>query len=71
MQKAYKKYFAVFVLPTLLAFTVFFIIPFLMGIVLSFCKFTTVTNARFTGVSNYIKAFSNAFDKYALESGFI
>ena len=60
MQKAYKKYFAVFVLPTLLAFTVFFIIPFVMGIVLSFCKFTTVTNARFVGVSNYIKAFSNA-----------
>ena len=60
MQKAYKKYFAVFVLPTLLAFTVFFIIPFIMGIVLSFCKFTTVTNARFVGFSNYIRAFSNA-----------
>ena len=49
-----------FVLPTLLAFTVFFIIPFIMGIVLSFCKFTTVTNARFVGFSNYIRAFSNA-----------
>ena len=59
MQKAYKKYFPIFVLPTLLAFTLFFIIPFIMGIVLSFCKFTTVTNASFVGLDNYIRAFSN------------
>ncbi|MDD3403742.1 MAG: sugar ABC transporter permease [Hespellia sp.] len=59
MEKAYKKYFWLFVLPTLIAFTLFFVIPFLMGIVLSFCKFTTVTNAHFVGLSNYIKAFSN------------
>ena len=36
MQKTYKKYFALFVLPTLIAFTLFFIVPFIMGIVLSF-----------------------------------
>lgn len=59
MQKAYKKYFPIFVLPTLLAFILFFIIPFIMGIVLSFCKFTTVTNASFVGLDNYIRAFSN------------
>ncbi len=59
MQKAYKKYFWLFVLPTLIAFTLFFIIPFITGIILSFCKFTTVTNASFVGVGNYIKAFSN------------
>ena len=59
MQKAYKKYFPIVVLPTLLAFTLFFIIPFIMGIVLSFCKFTTVTNASFVGLNNYIRAFSN------------
>ena len=59
MQKAYKKYFPIFVLPTLLAFTLFFIIPFIRGIVLSFCKFTTVTNASFVGLNNYIRAFSN------------
>ena len=59
MQKAYKKYFWIFVLPTLVAFTLFFIIPFIMGIALSFCKFTTVTNAKFVGLANYSKAFSN------------
>lgn len=59
MQKAYKKYFWFFVLPTLVAFVLFFVIPFLLGIVLSFCKFTTVTNAHFIGLKNYARAFSN------------
>lgn len=31
-----------------------------MGIGLSFCDFTTVTDARFTGFENYTKAFSDA-----------
>lgn len=59
MQKAYKKYFWFFVLPTSVAFVLFFVIPFLLGIVLSFCKFTTVTNAHFIGLKNYARAFSN------------
>lgn len=59
MQKAYKKYFAVFALPTMIAFTLFFIVPFLAGILLSFCKFTTVNNATWVGTANYIRAFSN------------
>ena len=59
MQKTYKKYFAIFALPTIIAFTIFFIVPFVEGIVLSFCKFTTVTNASWVGTANYIRAFSN------------
>ena len=59
MQKAYKKYFAVFALPTMIAFTLVFIVPFLAGILLSFCKFTTVNNATWVGTANYIRAFSN------------
>lgn len=59
MQKTYKKYFAIFALPTIIAFTIFFIVPFVAGIVLSFCKFTTVTNASWVGTANYIRAFSN------------
>lgn len=57
MQKTLKKYFAVFTLPTLLAFCLAFVVPFVMGLYLSFCKFTTVTNATFIGFENYIKAF--------------
>lgn len=60
MQKTLKKYFPIFVLPTLIAFAVSFLIPFIMGIYLSFCKFTTVTNAEFVGLSNYAKIFSTS-----------
>lgn len=57
MQKTLKKYFVVFMVPTLLAFTLAFILPFLMGLYLSFCEFSTVTNATFVGFENYRKAF--------------
>ena len=53
-----KKYFPVFVAPTLIAFIIFFAIPFLMGIGLSFTKFTTIGNAKWVGLDNYIKAFT-------------
>lgn len=58
MQKALKKYFAVFTLPTLIAFAIAFAVPFVMGIYLSFCDFTTVTNAKWVGIENYIRAFT-------------
>ena len=58
MQKNIKKYFFVFALPTLIAFAIAFVIPFLLGIFLSFTEFTTVTNAKWVGIDNYIKAFS-------------
>ncbi len=57
MQKNYNKYFPVFVLPTLLAFLVMFVVPFLIGLFLSFTKFTVVDNWEWTGLSNYIDAF--------------
>lgn len=60
------RYFPIFVLPTLLAFTLFFVVPFVMGIGLSFTKFTTVTNAKWVGFENYIKAFT--FDKEFLHA---
>ena len=59
MQKILKKYFAFFVLPTFVAFCIAFLVPFIMGIYLSFTKFTTVADAQFVGLSNYVKAFSN------------
>ena len=61
MQKTLKRYFPIFVLPTLIAFSFAFIIPFVMGVYLSFCKFKTITNAQFVGLENYIKDFVNAF----------
>lgn len=59
MQNNLKKHFPIFVLPTLAAFLIAFAIPFLMGIYLSFTQFTTITDASFAGIQNYIKAFSD------------
>ena len=60
MEKALKRYSPFFVLPTLLAFLIGFIIPFAEGLYLSFCQFTTVGNAKFVGIANYHSIFSDA-----------
>ncbi|MBQ9845248.1 MAG: sugar ABC transporter permease [Oscillospiraceae bacterium] len=59
MEKAVKKYSPIFVLPTLLAFTIGFIVPFFEGLYLSFCQFTTVKNAKWVGISNYTRVFAD------------
>lgn len=58
MKKPLAGYFPIFLLPTLLAFAMFFVVPFLMGIGLSFTDFPTVTDATWVGFANYIKAFT-------------
>lgn len=62
MRKTLYRYFPIFVLPTLIAFIISFLIPFLMGVYLSFTSFTTVSNARFVGFSNYIAALKGGGD---------
>ena len=57
-----KKYFPIFVLPTLIAFLIAFAIPFVLGIYLSFTEFTTVQDAKFVGFLNYIEAFRESDD---------
>lgn len=58
MEKNIRKYFPIFLFPTLISFTLVFLIPFILGIYLSFTKFTTVENAIWVGIDNYIKAFT-------------
>ncbi|MBR3969251.1 MAG: sugar ABC transporter permease [Clostridia bacterium] len=58
MRYASKRWFSVFVLPTFVAFSIAFLIPFIMGLYLSFCEFRTVSDANFVGFENYIRAFS-------------
>ena len=53
MEKAIKRYWPVFVLPTLIAFIIGFVWPFIWGTGLSFCKFTTVKNVQLVGLNNY------------------
>jgi len=54
-----KRYFPIFVMPTLIAFLIAFVIPFLLGLFLSFTEFRTVSDAQFVGFSNYINIFSS------------
>jgi raffinose/stachyose/melibiose transport system permease protein len=66
MEKAIKRYFPIFLIPTLAAFVIGFIVPFIMGIYLSFCEFTTVKDATFVGLKNYFKIFSDGTFGHAL-----
>lgn len=65
MEKAIRRYMPIFVLPTFCAFILGFIVPFIMGIWLSFCEFTTVTDAKFVGLSNYIEAFKDTIFRHS------
>ena len=56
MEKTVKRWFPLFVMPTLAAFVIAFAVPFIMGVLLSFTEFRTVTDATFVGISNYVKA---------------
>ena len=60
MEMALKKYWPIFLLPTMAAFLIGFIIPFIEGIYLSFCNFTTIKDAKFVGIQNYIEAFKDS-----------
>ena len=60
MEKAVKKYWPIFLLPTMAALLIGFIIPFIEGIYLSFCNFTTIKDAKFVGIQNYIEAFKDS-----------
>lgn len=66
MEKAIKRYFPIFALPTLAAFTIGFILPFLLGVYLSFCEFTTVTDSKFVGFKNYIRIWGDSTFTHSL-----
>ena len=65
MEKTIKKYWPIFLVPTLAAFVIGFIVPFIMGVWLSFCDFTTVTDAEFIGLDNYIRAFDDTMFQHS------
>ena len=65
MEKAIKKYWPVFLVPTLVSFLIGFIVPFILGVWLSFCDFTTVTDAQLTGIENYLRAFRDTIFQHA------
>lgn len=64
MERYIKRYWPIFVLPTMLAFAIGFAIPFVTGLYLSFCDFTTISNATFVGFANYIRAFTDSSGEF-------
>lgn len=61
-----KRWWAVFSLPTFLAFVFGFIAPFIIGIYLSFTTFTTISDAEWVGAENYVLAFQDPVFLHAL-----
>jgi len=59
IRRPIKRWFPLFILPTLACFTIGFIWPFLQGIYLSFCNFNTPKDAKWVGLSNYVKVFKD------------
>lgn len=61
-KKSLQRYFPIFALPTIIAFCLAFVIPFFYGVYLSFCKFTTLRDASFVGIKNYVFIFTKDGD---------
>ena len=60
IRRPIQRWSPLFLLPTFVAFCIGFVWPFIQGIYLSFCNFNTPRDARWVGLENYIKAFSDA-----------
>ena len=54
-----RRWSWLFMGPIVAAFCIGFVWPFAQGIYLSFCHFRLIRDAKFTGVSNYVQAFSD------------
>ncbi len=66
MQKFYKKYAPIFILPLLLCFGLVILIPFFSGVMFSFTKYKAFDNFEFNGFKNFELAFS---PEYAPDNG--
>ena len=62
MEKQIRKYSFILFAPVFASFLLVFIIPFILGIYLSFTEFTTVSDAVFVGFKNYAEVFKNSGD---------
>ncbi len=65
ISRATRKWFPVFLLPTVAAFAIGFVWPFLHGLFLSFTKFKTTSKWTWVGIDNYVKAFADESFRYS------
>ena len=59
LRRPIRRWFPLFMGPMVAAFCIGFVWPFLQGIYLSFCQFKITKNAKFVGLENYLRAFSD------------
>ena len=65
IRRATRLWSPLFLGPVVIAFVIGFVWPFLQGMWLSLCQFKTISNAKFVGLSNYAKAFSDVGFRHA------
>ena len=59
IRRSIKRWAPLFVMPAFICFVISFVFPFIQGIYLSFCDFNIPKDAEFSGLDNYIAAFSD------------
>ena len=64
-KRTIRKYAPIFLFPTLIAFIIGFVWPFIWGIYLSFFRFRTLNKTTFVGFENYQKALSDGTFLYS------
>ena len=65
LSRSVQKTFPLFLLPTVAAFCIGFVWPFLHGMFLSFTKFKTTSNWTWVGFENYVKALVDESFRYS------
>ncbi len=68
LRRSIQRWFPVFLLPVIAAFSIGFLWPFLQGLFLSFTKFKTTSKWEWTGTANYVKAFQD--DSFVYSFGY-
>lgn len=66
MNKSLKRWGWLFTGPTVVAFMIGFVIPFVLGVYLSFTKFITVVGAKWVGFSNYQRVWGDPIFLHSL-----
>ena len=56
-----KRYKIGLLIPTLLVYCVFIILPIIIAVGYSFTKYSGIGKARFNGLDNYIRLFGDRF----------
>ncbi len=65
LSRPIRKWWWLFMGPVVAAFIIGFVWPFIQGIYLSFCQFRLISDAKFIGFGNYLKAFNDASFRHA------